>query len=892
MAPDFHLANGHLLNLQSRSRRDKSALPNIDTINSKEGAVEIGTRSESNYSDAEADSPSSSKPTRLPVLKVLIGKEHLQQNNIADSPKERDRESSGLQSKIPRGPRKSESPQSNDQEKERCWRKVRDKLDRDSLSSRDKEKQKAPHRETYRKIFSLAGSPRQEIAKHKWKYSGTSSTEKLGTLDTNLAAPVDRSNLGQRDEVEKSSADGQDRFISGKGRSKSNHSASSNGSGSRTTDSSYKSNSSVSPISDPTTSMKEWEDRFVVHMPSAREPNPPTMNVQQIAEYQHSIDRIQKEGEAMLDPDTLSSPRATTPEGKPKPPDQTGKQPGTLDGQDLRPAPTHPEDGSCLTYLPSRTRYYCPDEVGKQRFSTIWEESSMGPKPKPSRANPDGSFLGCKEINGPDVRNPDEILYFSTPERPKVVTIPTRLSRSRKDSNVPLARQPKVVAGKKSLIQEEWEPISRNLKYAQCSRPSPKLLCRDAQCQQLEAKKVASPQEKEGREYIEGPENGKLGLREDDVLIITPTITRTMVTMTDLRGHLHRNISNTQPTSRPAGQTITDVRTKLPMKSKAGASPSGLRRVSQNSWEKPNMPSAAPSNPTPATSTSARHPVEPKATTAENPTVLNKRRGIRVFIRTPGIPRSSTESHIDHIPHKSSGSAVSSLPSKASNNPSRKTTPTAPNPRHPSPPNRTCSPPCPTTRSPQSRTTTMRAKIVDVAELDGQQVEDHPETDSGSKPSSPSPDERCENDVQPNFKEGIGSETFYMIVDMVLLFLAQVQGFYQQIKENRGSKLALFKLFLHGILGMIEHCLHLLRKGLVILSVYNTTGAWPKVDDEDLAWSFAELGQALAYFVVLVFIAMIFARAVGFVILVGAWIVWFARPFTLVFRAVSRVLSV
>ncbi|KAL3466331.1 hypothetical protein BJX64DRAFT_12691 [Aspergillus heterothallicus] len=904
MAPEIRLANGHLLNLHPRPRLPKSTLPNSDPIDSREGAVEIGTRSESNNSDAETDSPSSSsKPTRLPILKVFVDKEHLQRDNVPESPKQKDRELRGLQSRIPRGPRDSESPKSSDQERD-YWRKVRDKLDRDSPSSRDKEKQKTNHRDTYRKIISLASSPRQEIAKHKWKYSGSPSIEKLGTPDASPAAQTNKSSAGNRDDSEKGSTNEQNRFTSGNGRTKSNHSASSNGSGTssslgsrtdNTTDSSFKSNSSVSPISGPTTSMKEWEDRFVVHMPSAREPNPPTMNVHQIAEYQRSIDRVQKEGEAMLDPDTLPSPRATTPEGKPRSPGQIGKRVGALDGQDSRPAPINPEDESGLTYLPSHRRYYCPDEVGKQRFSTIWEESSMGPKPTPSRANPDGSFLGCKEINGPGVRNPDEILYFSTPERPKVVSIPCRLSRLRRESTLPSTRQSKVVAGETSLIQEEWEPISQNLKHAQCSRPSPKLLCREAECRQLKTKKFGSPQEKAGRDSIErsamASENRNSGLRPDDVFIITPTITRTMVTMTDLRGHVHTNQANPQPSSRTAGEIITDVRTKLPINVKVGASPSGLRRVSQNSWEKSNTPSSIPAKAPPATSLPARPPGEPKVPT-ENSIVVEKRRVIRGFTRTPGIPRSSTESRIDPKADKSSDSVASSPASRVSSLPSRKTTPASPITTHTSPPSRTMCFLSNTNKAPQSRKTSMQAKIVDVAELDGQQVDDHHESESGPKTSCPNQDRQHENEIQPHLKDVIGSETFHMIVDMVFLFIAQVQGFCQQIKANRGSKVVLLKLFLHGILGMLEHCLHILRKGLAILSHYNTTGSWPMADDKDLAWSLTEFGQALVYLVVLVFVAMIIARAVGFVILVGAWAIWVARPFALAFRAVSRVLSV
>ncbi|KAI1961481.1 hypothetical protein LOZ58_003337 [Ophidiomyces ophidiicola] len=43
------------------------------------------------------------------------------------------------------------------------------------------------------------------------------------------------------------------------------------------------------------------EDRFVVHMPSAREPCPPTMTGEQILEFQKAIDKFYKNGECTLD---------------------------------------------------------------------------------------------------------------------------------------------------------------------------------------------------------------------------------------------------------------------------------------------------------------------------------------------------------------------------------------------------------------------------------------------------------------------------------------------------------------------------------------------------------------------------------------------------------------
>ncbi|KAL2373701.1 hypothetical protein BDBG_00603 [Blastomyces gilchristii SLH14081] len=62
------------------------------------------------------------------------------------------------------------------------------------------------------------------------------------------------------------------------------------------------------------------EDKFVVNMPSAREPSPLTMTAQQIVDFQKTLERVHHEGEQMLDPDTLPTPRPVTPTGISTPP--------------------------------------------------------------------------------------------------------------------------------------------------------------------------------------------------------------------------------------------------------------------------------------------------------------------------------------------------------------------------------------------------------------------------------------------------------------------------------------------------------------------------------------------------------------------------------------------
>ncbi|KAL6239252.1 hypothetical protein BDW75DRAFT_154682 [Aspergillus navahoensis] len=893
MATALDRMNGHLLNLQTRPRRSKTARLDAYADDSQNSPVELATSSESTNCEADT-SVTSPRPktthTKLPVLKVIADKDRGEGNCTAAQGRQQG--SDGLP--------EYESPKSLNKDREQYWRKVRDRVDRDSFSPRDNEKQKTSHKRAYRKIISLANSSRHELAKHKWKYSGGSSGEKSCTPETSSEVKVDNSQLERKDgSKDRISTEG-DQFAEWKGRMNSNHSASSNGSGassqkyktgSSTTDTSYNSNSSVSPISGPSSSIRDWEDRFVVHMPSAREPNPPTLNVRQIAQYQRSIEKVEKEGGSMVDPDTLPSPRTTTPEEQLKFPGHPGKRPAMLDGQDSRTSSSDQDADSGLAYNANHPRYYCPDEIGK-RFSTIWEESSSSPKQKLPHANPDGSFLGCKEINGPHDQNPDEILYFSTPERPKVVNVlPSRMPRVAKESRPAVMRRGKISNGETRLVQQEWEPISQNLKHAQCSKPSPNLLCREVQCQQLTTKKSTSPEVKDepsspGKQARS--ENHKPNPRVDDVFIITPTITRTMVTMTDLKGQLPKPSGVREPVARSAGELIT-ARARLPANTKPGVSPSGLRRASQNSWDKSNAQSALHLGPARATNIPVgRQRIGIKVTAAEKSVPIDKPRGMRGFIRTPGIPRSSTESRIETPKDKASESAATSPRSKkAVYTPPRVSSPSHPETKNSQPDNEAVSPASKKSAS-QAHGTIMQAKIIDVAELDGHQLNDHW---NDSAKASLSTHGQADNETQPDTRRMISSESLYMFIDMVFLFVSQVQHFCCQLKANRGSKVVLLKLFVNSILGMLEHCLHVLRKGLAVISAYNATGVWPKTNDKDLMWLFTDLGQALVYLLVLGFIAMVIARAVGFVVLIGTWVVWFARPFALTFRAISRVLS-
>lgn len=69
--------------------------------------------------------------------------------------------------------------------------------------------------------------------------------------------------------------------------------------------------------------VEELQDRFVVNMPSAKEPSPLQSSREQIAAYQRSVERACRDIggiQALVDPETLPTPRVMTPEGPSTPP--------------------------------------------------------------------------------------------------------------------------------------------------------------------------------------------------------------------------------------------------------------------------------------------------------------------------------------------------------------------------------------------------------------------------------------------------------------------------------------------------------------------------------------------------------------------------------------------
>lgn len=387
-----------------------------------------------------------------------------------------------------------------------------------------------------------------------------------------------------------------------------------------TTDSSPRSHPSVSPVSAEDSSITDWEDRFVVNMPTAKDPNPPTMTAQQIAEYQRSIERVHRDGGQMVDPATVPS-RNVSPEIRFNPSEQRTRSPRgitTYDGayerrqvrslsqDEHRPLPqpqqnAHPEQHSqpqpqqpqpaTASQQRVASHYYCPDEIGYNRISTIWEESPTKPKEKRHPQNADGSFLGCREISGE--KNPDEILRFASSAPDDASLHPPPLALGSKNRHR-VSKEVKEVTDRKSIhrvekitvLQEERPRTSQNSRPARCSKPS--TIYRDRSCSPNPPPISRARSQDSSKENYHPTSNtpertGSLeeNREDDDVFIITPTITRTMIPTPDKKA----SSPKPQGLRRPGGtnHTVTAEATKaVRAKAQMISTPSGLRAGAPN----------------------------------------------------------------------------------------------------------------------------------------------------------------------------------------------------------------------------------------------------------------------------------------------------------------------
>ncbi|OKL57387.1 hypothetical protein UA08_07529 [Talaromyces atroroseus] len=177
---------------------------------------------------------------------------------------------------------------------------------------------------------------------------------------------------------------------------------------------SYKLAKTVSSAGSGSTDMSssdDWEDRFVVHMPSAKDPNPPSMSVEQIRMYQEKIGRLHTPTVRRHEMDA-SKPSSGSPQhqstARPK---KTSSIPIVQKDSSLHSSST----GSSQSISPPvdgpKQSYFSPDEVGRARVSPVNDYSKLKQKDLVKKLREE-CFLGCMGVDEAAAKNPDEILLF------------------------------------------------------------------------------------------------------------------------------------------------------------------------------------------------------------------------------------------------------------------------------------------------------------------------------------------------------------------------------------------------------------------------------------------------------------------------------------------------
>lgn len=822
---------------------------------------------------------------------------------------------------------------------EQFWREFRERFEREATAAQArKEEQGHEHKAEGRKPISLAGMMKQGRFKRKKKSDQTGNGDdrlvvKGANPRTGIISPsvmsVSNPTDSSQDEAPRNRAGKKkwrlkgDQWIS----LDIDQSTPSGGSvAGKNKESTPSSHNGASPVSGPGAVSSDWEDKFVVNMPSAREPNPPTMTAQQIAEFQKSIEKVYREGGTLLDPESLPSPRAITPEEKNTPPQKLEKKlnagpPKITAGSSLAEADKQPSVSPPL----GPRQYYSADDVGREWVSPIAEDSPKMPKEKPWDMG-DHSFLGCKEMNGPRDKNPDEILLFpNMSDSPYPSISPSkRKSREKRRS---LTHRKRPSEEEKAVLKEDPPSLSQSTNTPQCSKRSgsndlihpwpQRVLPKDA-WKQISLAPSNSPQQNTPDSNASKKENRG----DDDVYIITPTITRTMMpttmsTSTTCPSLAHQN-KNVQRPNPAKAQDLANSPTPI------APNKFGWQSQVQVPTGRPEQPFTAPQSLVPAGGM-------PR---------MRHRGGIRQSPEGPsGMPGYT------HMPRMMTTEGKMGSPNEkyrrclcrtcAENNDRRARNldglcPVDNASRTPGPVPRQGlnSAPSLAKQRPRSFVRSRPGKVTEVAELDGIQVGG---TEEGTRDSSPvttdtvdteenegNPDkaecEKDENDRDNDDKDNDdnvteiekeeeddkeddkGSETenesdgmslfsFSVLLDILFLTATHLYSFLLRNRVYHHSAVVGKK-----ILEMAAYCYQVSRRVTDACFVYRRTGSWPKSSSGELALLMRDLGQAGVYFLFLGFVVVILGRIAGYMVLIGSWVVWFAKPFGWIFSWIGKAL--
>lgn len=298
----------------------------------------------------------------------------------------------------------------------------------------------------------------------------------------------------------------------------------------------------------------------------------------QIYDFQRSIEEVYREGGALVDPDTLPSPRSATPEGRSHSSRKPDMRSNVGRSRVAPPAPSPPLAPSPppipspprASSLPQQSRqYYSPERVGNDRPGRGWDPRSLDPTDQDDEPDSDDSFLDYEDVDEPEAENPNGIRLLPTSAGhyyPNNVDLPSPISENESEEEEMRAHQTVPEMKERSLLQNEWRRISLNLRHAQHPKQSSRVSSRPADQQQPQLVKKASKSRTRPKEHSRHTGHPRsLPEKQErhgggDAFTTIPTTTRTMVApgaLTVTKGHAQKHLDQAH---RPPRSTASEMK--------------------------------------------------------------------------------------------------------------------------------------------------------------------------------------------------------------------------------------------------------------------------------------------------------------------------------------------
>ncbi|KAE8549994.1 hypothetical protein EYB25_008519 [Talaromyces marneffei] len=292
-------------------------------------------------------------------------------------------------------------------------------------------------------------------------------------------------------------------------------------------------------------SSDDWEDRFVVHMPSANDPNPPSMTAEQIRLYQEKMGKLYRPCFSRHEMDA-SKPSSGSPEPRLT---QQAKKMSSIPVLQRGTTPNSVSTDSSQSISPpldEPRQYFSPDEVGRARVSPVTDNAKLKQKELFKKLREE-CFMGCMDVDQAAAKNPDEILLFPN-------------SDDENDSQVS-----SVARSDEESDKVKSSNMSRTLQTSKLPQTSDHTLARAAQ-KVLGKPQPATPSvlaltstqpTKIPKPWSASPTTGQHTTKEDDGTIFASSFTGAGTSKTGLQRSWTRPVKGT---SRPPGFNNDDNR--------------------------------------------------------------------------------------------------------------------------------------------------------------------------------------------------------------------------------------------------------------------------------------------------------------------------------------------